>query len=69
MAKLKGLRQRLQRASEGLCILKSLHSTILSGAELLLFVLRIASEQYGHEAYPQKKSFRNDIYSQSVNMV
>ena len=62
--KVKRLRQRLQGASEGLSIAKSLRSTFLSGAELLLFVLRIAPEQYGHKAYPQQKLFRNDIYSQ-----
>ena len=67
IVKIKSLRQRLQRASEGLSIPKSLRSTFLSGAELLLFVLRIASEQYGREAYPQQKSFRNNIYLQSVN--
>ena len=33
---------------------KSLCSTFLSGAKLLLFVLWIASEQYGHKAYPQQ---------------
>ena len=58
IVKLKGLRQRLQRASEGLSIPKSLSFTFLSGAELLLFVLRIASEHYGHQAYPQQKSFQ-----------
>ena len=32
-------------------------------------MLRIASEQCGHEAYPQQNSFRNGIYPQSVNMI
>ena len=30
--------------------------------------VRIASEQYGHKAYPQQKPFWNNIYLQSVNM-
>ena len=41
LVKLKGLRQRLQRASKGLSITKSLGYTFLSGAELFLFVLRV----------------------------
>ena len=41
----------------------------MSGAELLQFILWIASEQYGHQAYPQQKSFQNNIYQKSVNMV
>ena len=54
-------RQRLQRASEGLSIPKSLRSTFWSGAELLLFVLRITPEQYGREAYLQQKLFQNCV--------
>ena len=34
---------------------KSLCVTFWSGAKLLLFVLWIASEQYGHKAYPQER--------------
>ena len=33
----------------------TLCSTFLSGAKLPLFVLWIASEQYGHKAYPQQR--------------
>ena len=57
IVKLKDLRQRWQRASEGLFILKLPHSTFVSGTELLRLMLQIASEQYWYEAYPQQKSF------------
>ena len=46
------------------CIPKSLRLNFLSGVELPQFMLRIASEQYGHEANPEQKSFWNDIYPQ-----
>ena len=52
-----------------LSIRKLLCSNFLSEVELLQFMLRIASEQYEHEAYLQQKSFWNGIYSQSVNTV
>ena len=32
-----------------------------AGVELFRGVLRIISEQYGHKAYPQQKSFWNGI--------
>ena len=41
----------------------------MSGVELLQFMLWRASEQYGHQAYPQQKSFQKGIYPKSVNMV
>ena len=50
------------------CIPKLLRYRFLKGVELLLFVSRIASEQYGRDAYPQQKSFLNGIYPQNVNM-
>ena len=51
------------------CIPKSLRSNFLRGVELLRFMLRIASEQYGQKVNLQEKYFWNDIYPRRVDIV
>ena len=48
---------------------KSLSFALLSGVELILFMLRISPGQFGLKAYGQQKQFRNNMYLESVNMV
>ena len=56
IAKSKGLRQKLHRASEGLFIPKSLCSTFLSRVKLMLSVLEIVSEQHGCDTYLRSRN-------------
>ena len=60
---LKDLRQKLQTSSEGLSILKSLCSTFWSSAELLLFVLQRAPEQYGHSLSIAKIALEQHLFA------